>query len=294
MRYRFIDAHRHEHAIATMCRVLTVSKAGYYAWRDRAPSERARQDARLAVAIKAAHRASRRRYGSPRIHAELRAQGVRCGRKRVARIMREHAVRGKSRRRRRVVTTQSDHEHPVAENVLNRQFAVEQIPATNRVWAGDISYLPTREGWLYLAVVLDLRSRRVVGWAMRTSLDRELTLAALQMALQHRGTPAPGLLHHSDRGSQYASDDYQHLVTTFAMTGSMSRQGNCYDNAVVESFFGTLKTELLDGEPIWETRAAARTAVFEYLEGWYNRRRRHSTLGYLSPAEFERRTGTVV
>ena len=284
MRYAFIERHRGEHAVVTMCRALAVAKAGYYAWRGREPGARARANARLAVEIRAAHQKSRRTYGSPRVHAELRARGVVCSEKRVARVMRAEGIRAKPRRRFRV-TTDSRHGEPVAPNVLGRRFDPETIAAPDRVWAGDITYVPTREGWLYLAVVLDLASRRVIGWSMRHTLERALTLDALAMALAQRW-PEFGALHHSDRGSQYACGDYRALLATHGMTCSMSRKGDCWDNAVVESFFATLKTELVD-EADWATREEARTALFQYIAVWYNRRRRHSSLGYVSPAQYE-------
>jgi transposase InsO family protein len=284
MRFAFIRAHASEHTITTMCRVLGVSKAGYYAWGKRPPSARARTDQQLAVEIRAIHRRSRGTYGSPRVHAELQAQGRRVGEKRVARVMRLEGVRAKRRRAFRV-TTDSRHGQPVAPNVLDRQFAVEQVGTPDRVWAGDITYVATREGWLYLAVVLDLASRRVVGWAMRHTLERGLALDALRMALGQR-QPAAGVLHHSDRGSQYASGEYQALLTQHGMTCSMSRKGDCWDNAVVESFFATLKAEVVDAAD-WATREEARAALFEYIEVWYNRQRRHSSLGYRSPVQYE-------
>ncbi len=267
-----------------MCRVLAVSKAGYYAWRERPASARERANRRLAVDIRAVHRRSRGTYGSPRVHAELRAHGVRCSEKRVGRVMRAEGIRAKQRRRFRV-TTDSRHAEPVAPNVLERQFAVDAITEADRVWAGDITYVTTREGWLYLAVVLDLASRRVIGWAMRHTLERALTLDALTMALGQR-RPGPGVLHHSDRGSQYACGEYQALLAMHRMASSMSKRGDCWDNAVVESFFATLKTELVN-DADWHTREQARTALFEYIELWYNRQRRHSSLGYVSPVQYE-------
>jgi putative transposase len=265
-----------------MCRVLGVRRSGYYAWRRRGPSARQVANMELVAQIEEVHEWSRRTYGSPRMREELGARGIACGRHRVARLMREHGIRPKQKRRFRV-TTDSHHERPVAENHLGRQFQVEK---PNTVWAGDITYIPTAQGWLYLAVVLDLASRRVVGWSMRENLEREGVLDALGMALEQR-SPTAGLLAHSDRGSQYASADYQELLAEHGMRCSMSRKGDCWDNAVVESFFATLKTELLDQE-IFRTRAQARAAIFDYIEVWYNRQRRHSTLGYVSPAEFER------
>ena len=281
MKFAFIRAHRDAHAVATLCRALGVSKAGYYAWAKRAPSARATEDRALAAAIRGVHQESGRTYGSPRVRRELRDQGRRHGVKRVARVMRAEGLRAKTTRRFRV-TTQSDHAHPVAPNVLARRFD-EARP--DRVWVSDITYLRTREGWLYLAVVLDLATRAVVGWAMRHTLERGLTLDALDMAVRRR-RPAPGGLHHADRGSQYACRDYRARLAAHGMTCSMSRRGDCWDNAVAESFFATLKRELADGAD-WATRDEARTAVFHYIEVWYNRRRRHSALGYISPEQYE-------
>ncbi len=285
MKYACIQAHRQVFPVALMCRVLGVSRSGFYAAQQRTLSQRAQTDQRLRLDIRAIHQRSRGTYGSPRVHAELRAQGIRCGRKRVERLMRADALRAKPRRRCRR-TTMSSHAYPVAANVLDRQFAVTDAAGLDRVWAGDITYVPTREGWLYLAVLLDLASRSVVGWAMQSTLDQSLTHHALQMAVLHR-RPAPGLLHHSDRGVQYAATDYQRLLTTHGLTPSMSRKGDCYDNAVVESFFATLDWELIK-DADWHTRAEARAAIFEYIEVWYNRQRRHSALGYLSPSAYER------
>jgi transposase InsO family protein len=264
-----------------MCRVLGVSRAGLYAAGRRGPSCRAQANAGLRAEIRAIHATSRQTYGSPRVHAELRARGRRCGRHRVARLMRADGLQPRRRRRFRV-TTQSRHGHPTAANVLARRFAVG---ALNQVWAGDITFLPTREGWLYLAVLLDLGSRRVIGWAVRATLEQGLTLAALQMALRRR-QPGPGVVHHSDRGSQYACGAYRAALLAHGLTRSMSRTGDCWDNAAVESFFGTLKRELVDGAD-WATRAEAETAISAYLEGWYNRQRRHSALGYVSPVVYE-------
>jgi putative transposase len=284
VKYTCITRHRGEYSVRLMCRVLQVSRAGYYAWCRRPPSARTRANLALLMAIRVVHRQSRATYGSPRVTRELQAQGHRCSEPRVARLMRQAGVQAKRRRRFRV-TTDSRHGEPIAPNRLQRRFAVTAIPGVDHVWASDITYIPTREGWLYLAVVLDLASRRVIGWAMRHTLERRLTLAALQMALAHR-QPMPGALHHSDRGSQYACGDYQALLAAHRMTGSMSGKGDCWDNAVVESFFATLKTELVD-EASWATREEARTALFEYIEGWYNRQRRHSSLGYRSPVQYE-------
>lgn len=285
MKYAAIRACRSQFSVALMCRVLGVSRAGFYATRKRAMSARARRDEELRTQIRAAHQQSRRTYGSPRIHAELRASGERCGRKRVARLMREEGLRVKVRRRGRPTTTDSRHPHPVAENVLTRRFAPQQIAATNRIWAGDITYVPTREGWLYVAVILDLASRKVVGWSMRATLEASLASDALCMAIAAR-CPDSGLLHHSDRGVQYAALAYQEVLARHHIVPSMSRRANCYDNAVVESFFATLEWELID-RCDWQTRDAARLAIFEYIECWYNPKRRHSSLGYRSPAEYE-------
>ena len=264
-----------------MCRVLAVSTSGYYDWRGRAESRRQKEHRRLVVEIKAIHKESRQSYGSPRIHDELKDRGRRCGRKRVARLMRLHGLRAKQTRRFKA-TTDSKHTLPVAENVLSRQFTVS---APDVAWSADITYIPTRQGWLYLAVVIDLFSRRVVGWSMHKRLKRRLVLDALKMALRGR-SPGPGLIHHSDRGSQYASGDYQALLAAQQMVCSMSRRGNCWDNAPVESFFSTLKRELVHHRR-YQTRAEARADIFEYIEVWYNRRRRHSSLGYQSPAQYE-------
>lgn len=289
-RCAFIQVHQGEHPIRRLCQVLGVSRAGYYAWHTRqqqGPSRRAQADALLAHAIRQVHQTSRASYGSPRIHAELVDRGVACSRKRVARLMQRQQLKGKTRRRFRVVTTDARHAEPVAPNDLARRFAVAAIGGRDRVWAADYTFLPTRQGFLYLAVVLDLYSRRVVGWAMRHTQDHGLVLDALAMAVGQR-QPRPGLVHHSDRGRQYASTAYQAELARRGMRASMSRVGDCWDNAVVESFFATLKTELVTGAD-WRTREEARQALFGYLEVWYNRQRRHSTLQYQSPAQFEQR-----
>ena len=284
MRFVFIQAHARIWRVTTMCRVLEVSRAGYYAWRARPLCERMKADRVLTARIRTIQQAVKQRYGSPRVRMELRALGFRCGKARVNRLMRAAGLQAKRPRAFRP-TTQSRHGEPIAPNVLDRQFAVAHQPAPDRVWAGDITYVPTREGWLYLAVLLDLATRRVVGWALRPGLEQELASAALRMALQHRR--ARGGLHHSDRGVQYASRAYQTRLREAGFTPSMSRVGNCWDNAVVESFFATLTKELLD-DHAFETRAQASREVFEFIEIWYNRKRRHSSLGYRSPAEFER------
>lgn len=289
MKYACIDEHRSSYDVAAMCRVLQVSRSGYYAWRtaQRAGVVRAHaaRDEQLRVAIRAAHRQSRRRYGAPRVRQELRAAGERVSQKRVARLMREDGLVGR-RPVRRVRTTDATHPDPVAPNLLARRFAVPAVAGLNQVWVGDITYLPTQEGWFYLAVLLDLKSRRVVGWATHATLERALVLDALRWALHHR-RPAAGLVHHSDRGSQYASADYRALLAAHGVTASMSRRGDCWDNAVAESFFATLEHELL-GDTVFPTRAAAHRAVAEFIDVWYNHERRHSSLGYVSPAQFER------
>lgn len=284
MRFAFIATHASEFRITTMCRVLQVSKAGYYAWVQRPQSARGVEDEALLARIQTVFTASHQTYGSPRVHAELAATGDAPSVHGVARVMRTAGLRA-TRPRRFQVTTDSDHPYPIAPNVLDRQFAVDAVPALNRVWIGDITYIMTLEGWLYLAVVLDLRSRRVIGWAMRHTLDGAITRDALAMALHDR-RPAAGCLSHSDRGSQYAAHDYQALLQSHDMIPSMSRTGDCWDNAVAESFFATLKRELID-RVRWRTRDEARTAIFTYIESWYNRHRRHSSLGYLSPIAYE-------
>jgi transposase InsO family protein len=294
MKYACIDEHRGSYDVAAMCRVLRVSRSGYYDWRKQrtqraagGPRPRAARDEQLRVAIRAAHRKSRRRYGAPRVLRELRAAGERVSQKRVARLMREDGLVGRRPARRRVPrTTDSAHGEPVAPNALARRFAVAEVAGLDRVWAADLTYIPTREGWLYLAVVLDLKSRRVVGWATRATLARELALDALRWALGHR-RPAAGLVHHSDRGSQYASGEYRALLAAHGLTCSMSRRGDCWDNAVTESFFATVEHELL-ADADFRTRAEAHRALAAFIDVWYNHERRHSSLGYVSPAEYER------
>jgi putative transposase len=264
-----------------MCDVLKVSRSGFYAWRGRPESRQAQTRRRLVILIKTIHRESREAYGSPRIHAELKARGETCCLNTVARCMRDHDVAAKTKRKFKH-TTDSNHDLPVAENLLDRRFSWEE---PNRAWVSDITYVPTREGWLYLATVQDLFSRKIVGWAMSHRIDRQLAIDALRMAIHNR-RPPPGLLHHSDRGSQYASRDYQDLLAQYGMTCSMSRKGNCWDNAVMESFYRSIKTELIHHED-FRTRDESRHAIFEYIEVFYNRRRRHSTLGYVSPCEYE-------
>ena len=284
MKYACITRHVDAFPVRLMCRVLAVSAAGYYAWRKRSPSAHAIADERLLVNVRIAYDASDGRYGAPRVHRELKDQGIRVGPKRVARLMRTAGLVGRRPRGWRPVTTDSRHAYPIAPNLLDRQFAVTAI-APNQVWVSDITYVPTRDGWLYLAVVLDLASRRVVGWATRATLDAELALSALQLALDTRA-PAPGLLHHSDRGAQYACTEYRARLAAHGMRASMSRRGNCWDNAVAESFFATLEAELLAAHD-WPTRDLARAAIFRFIAVWYNQQRRHSTLGYSSPAAYE-------
>lgn len=282
MRFAFIAAEKACFPVALMCRLLAVSRAGFYAWRQRPVAPRTRQNETLAAVVAAIYAENHGRYGSPRVQMELRARGQRNGRKRIARLMRAQGLRARPRRRYRT-TTASRHGLPVAPNLLARRFAVAQ---PNTAWVTDMTYIWTPQGWLYLAVIIDLFSRRVVGWSISDRIDRQLALDALRMALAQRRPPR-GLIHHSDRGSQYASEDYQQLLAAHGLRGSMSRRGDCWDNAVAESFFASLKLELVY-QVKWPSRAAARTAIFEYLELFYNRRRRHSSLGYLSPAEFER------
>lgn len=289
MKYAFIAAHAAEYPVRTQCRVLEVSRAGYYAWkkRTRVAARRPKQDLGLRVHIRATFRKSRGTYGSPRVHQELRAQGLRVSRKRVERVMREEGLCARPRRRFRGRTTDSAHAQPIAENVLDRNFSVESQAGVNRAWVGDITYLPTGAGWLYLAVMLDLKSRRVVGYALGDSLETELPKQALRRALWRR-RPGAGLVHHSDRGVQYASAEYREVLEAHGIQASMSRRGNCWDNAVAESFFATLEWELIERSR-WETHAEAEHAVSEYIERWYNTERRHSALEYLSPAEYEAR-----
>jgi len=288
VRFRFVEAEKASYPIRLICRCLAVSRSGYYAWRKRLPSVRVQQDARLRVEIAASHTASRRTYGSPRILRDLREGGHHVSRKRVARLMRDLGLEGRRKRRYRA-TTDSRHRFPVAPNVLMREFDVE---TPNTAWVTDITYLATLEGWLYLAVILDLFSRRVVGYAMSERIDRALVLEALREALVRR-SGVRDLVHHSDRGSQYASHDYRDALDQAGITCSMSRRGDCWDNAVVESFFGTLKMELLYELPL-QTRGATRTAVAEYIEDFYNVRRRHSSLDYQSPVEFELKNGRML
>lgn len=281
MTYQFIAAQSGAFQVRLLCRVLQVSVSGYYAWRQRAPSQRSSANAQLSAQIRAVHHASRQTYGSRRVTAALRAQGTLCNRKRVARLMRQLALRGCDRRKQRPRTTQPDGTAAVAPNRLKRDFSAA---APNQVWVGDITYLNTDEGWLYLAGLEDVFSRQIVGWAMSEHIDSALVEAALRMAL-HRRKPAVGLIHHTDQGRQYLSNDYQDLLSAHHALASLSQAGNCYDNAMVESFWATLKSECATGP--FATRAEARTTIFEYIEVFYNRQRLHSALGYRSPAQFE-------
>ena len=272
------------YAVSDLCAALDVSRAGFYAWRQRGPSERDRTDEALGVKIDALFVRSRRTYGSPRLHRALRRAGHACGRHRVARIRRRQGLAGRVRGRRRPFTTDSDHTQPIATNRLGQREAPVERP--DEVWAADITYAPTAEGWLYLAGVLDLGRRRVVGWAMGENLETNLPLDALRMALKQR-PPKAGLLHHSDRGSQYASEAYREHLAAWKVTPSMSRRGNCYDNAAMESFWSTLKEELVH-RTHFESRAQASSALFDYIEIFYNRERLHGALGFISPVEFEK------
>ncbi len=285
MRFEFIRVEKVRYPVRLMCRVLRVSASGFYSWLRQGGSVRERSDREILPIIREVFRESRETYGSPRIHEELRARKLPCGKERVERLMRENGIVPPRKRKYRV-TTDSNHRNPVAPNVLQRDFV---SPAPNRRWVSDFTYVWTWEGWMYLAVVLDLFSRRVVGWAMDKRMETEsLTLRALHMALFERA-PDRGLIHHSDRGSQYASQDYQDALEARGIVCSMSRRGNCWDNAVIESFFATLKLELIYRRS-FSSREEARLAIFEYIEVFYNRQRRHSYLGYTSPAEFELRS----
>jgi putative transposase len=281
VRYTVIDRLRDQYPVTLMCKVLDVSPSGYYAWRGRPESARSRADRLLKADIRSIFVESRETYGSPRIHDELRDRGVRCGRKRVARLMKEDQLHPKKARPFRVTTVSSE-THSKAPNILNRQFEVD---APNTAWVGDITYLWTAEGWLYLAVLLDLYSRRVIGWALSTRITQDLAIAALERAFFERH-PEAGLLHHSDRGSQYTSNSYQKRLKKKGLIASMSRKGDCWDNAVAESFFATLKIELGN---TFSSREAARIALFDYIEIFYNRKRRHTSLGGLTPAQAEAR-----
>jgi putative transposase len=281
MTYRFIDDHRSDWPVRLLCETLEVSTAGYYAWRQRPTSARAQRRHVLVVEIRAIHAEVKARYGSPRIHAELTARGQDCCVNTVARLMRVHGIAAKTARKFRC-TTDSNHDLPVADNLLDRQF---DPSGANQAWVADITYIPTREGWLYLAAVEDLYSRRVVGWSMADNLESRLVVDALELAVQRR-LPQQGLLANSDRGSQYASEHYQLLLEKHGITCSMSRRADCWDNAPMESLFASLKKELVH-DADFTTRAQARAAIVEYIEVFYNNQRRHSSLGYVAPAKYE-------
>ncbi len=284
MKFAFILAEKAFYTIAMLCRVLEVSRSGFHAWRKRPSAPRVRSDAQLAAQVAAVHKRSRETYGSPRVHAELRAKGVRVGKKRVERLMRENGIEARRKRRFRK-TTDSKHSQPIAPNVVARKF---NVLAPNRVWVTDVTALWTVEGWLYLAVMLDLYSRRVVGWATSANNDTALALETLRAGLRAR-RPAAGLVHHSDRGSPYASAEYRAALACNRVVASMSRKGNCWDNAVAESFFATLRAELVDCKQ-YLTRDGATASVSDYIENFYNIERRHSFLDYLNPIEFELRS----
>jgi len=276
-----MQEHEKQFHTAAMCRALRVSRSGYYSWLMRPESNRSRENRRLLAQITDVHKRSRGVYGSPRVHWQLRKAGERCSRGRVARLMRAAGIAAKQQRK-YAATTDSRHNLPVATNLLERRF---NVAAPNTVWVGDITYIPTHEGWLYLSAVMDLNSRYIAGWSMQERLESDLAVEALRMAYARR-KPARGLLHHTDRGSQYASGAYQELLAEYGMKASMSGKGDCYDNAPMESFFHTLKTELIH-QRSYLSREEAKRDIFEYIEVFYNRQRLHSSLGYQSPAEFE-------
>ncbi len=279
--FQLIHAEKANFPVTVMTRVLDVSCSGYYRWAKAKPCEQGLQDCRLAADVRSIHEEHKGRYGSPRIHRELRARGQRVGRKRVARLMREQGLKGRSPKRFRR-TTDSRHSDRIAPNVLERDFCTD---APNTAWVGDITYIPTRQGWLYLAVLLDLFSRRVVGWALSDTIDTQLALDALDMAVNDR-QPPQGLIHHTDRDCRYASDDYRAALERAGMICSMSRKADCWDNAVAESFFASLEKELLDSE-VFLARSRAHDVVADYIETYYNDKRRHSYLDYVSPVEYE-------
>jgi len=283
MKFAFIAAREVAFPVSSMCRVLGVTKSGFYAWMKRPTPARSRSDAQLAASVAAVHQRSRRTYGSPRVHRELKARGVRVSKKRIERLMRENGLQGRSKRRFKR-TTDSRHGGPIAPNILARHFRADE---PNRVWVTDVTAIATGEGWLYLAPMLDLHSRRVVAWAASEANDTTLALDVLRRALRER-RPPPGLLHHSDRGSPYASDDYRAELRAHHVRRSMSRKGDCWDNSVAESFFATLRAELVDHER-YSTREAAIRSIGDYIDNFYNVERRHSHLGYLNPVEFELR-----
>ena len=282
MSFRFIEDHRGIYPVRLMCSALEVSPAGYYAWRGRPVSARAACNTMLLAEIRQVHHDSHSRYGSPRVHAALRRQGRDASRGRIERLMRRYGIRAIMARPRRVRTTDSRHDLPIAPNLIARDFTAE---AANQVWLADITYIPTTEGWLYLAAIMDLFSRKIVGWAMRDHMQAELASAALTMAIQQQ-RPRAGLVHHSDRGVQYASRAYRDALTVAGITASMSRKADCYDNAPMESFFHTLKTELVHHRD-YNSHAEAQRDIFAFIEGFYNRTRLHSAIGYIAPVEME-------
>lgn len=281
MKYRFIEKHSNRYPVGRICILLGVSRSGYYAWKNRKPSQREQINQALIEHIRRIHKMSRKAYGSPRVYAQLKRQGISCNQKTVARLMRQDGLKGQ-RKYRKVITTNSNHKFSVAPNVLNREFTAD---GPNQKWVADITYIPTDEGWLYVAGVLDLFSRKIVGWDMSSQIDATLVERALRMALYQRH-PEKGLLHHSDRGVQYASHQVRDILAANQIQVSMSGKGDCYDNAVIESFWGTLKNEWVHHQR-YKTRSQARTDIFGYIEGFYNTVRLHSTLGYLSPSDFE-------
>jgi putative transposase len=282
--YRFIDAEKASYPVSALCRVLRVSRSGYYEWKDRPPSNRDRENATLTERIREIHQLSRETYGYPRVHAELRALGVRCNRKRVARLMRKDGLRGCMRGPRRKHTTRQDPLAIPAPDLVGRNF---RATAPDRLWTADVTYLPTDEGFLYLAFILDVYSRKVVGWSMASHLRSELVAAALEMAIRRRN-PSAGLIHHSDRGAQYTALSFGKKLEQAGIVPSMSRVGSALDNAISESFVSTLKSEI--GVSRYPDRQTARASIFEFIESFYNRVRRHSSLGYLSPSEYEQAT----
>jgi len=302
VKFSFVKEHRQRWPVAAICRVLKVSRSGFFAWLKRPASKRQRRRQELIEKIHAAHQENRELYGSPRVHRALLIDGEMVSRNTVAKLMRQEKIRARRKRKFVPRTTDSRHQHPIADNLLDRQF---ESSGPDHKWVADITYVPTDEGWLYLAGVLDCFSRKIVGWSMADHLETSLASDALQMALIHRGWihrgwihhelihhelihhgPPKELLHHSDRGVQYASEDYQHLLKSHGLTVSMSGKGDCWDNAMMESFWATLKTELIH-QSRYATRAEARAAIFEYIEVFYNRKRLHSSLGYVSPESFE-------
>ena len=282
MKFRFIRQHADQGGVDALCRTMGVTRGGYWSWLRRKPSARDDANSVLLTQLHKAHRGMRRVYGSPRMHRHLVSLGVRCSKTRIEKLMRDNGILAKQGKKFKPTTTDSNHSLPIAENILNRRFT---WPAPNQAWVADITYIPTKQGWLYLATVMDLFSRRIIGWAMGDRVDRHLTIRALRMAVQRR-RPPKGLIHHSDRGSQYASRDYQTELENHTMVCSMSRKGNCWDNAPMESWYRTLKVELFEDDA-FATRKQATAAIFEYMEVFYDRQRIHTTIGGRTPAEFE-------